>query len=95
MQRKRGYYTVSGTAFCVSDNNGGGEIRTRLVPRADWLVRMCLQAGCKVSCKLKPDRCPATRRYALAPAERTESLRLRESQNTAFTGQARVPGNKA
>lgn len=56
-------------AFCVSCNNGGGEIR-RQARSADGLVRMCLGPGGSVCCFA--GRCPATGRRPPGPAEPLE-----------------------
>lgn len=62
--RPHGHTGVVG--FCVSYNNGGGEIRPQ-ARSADGLVRKCLGAGGSLCCF--SGRCPATGRRPPVPAE--------------------------
>lgn len=66
-------------AFCVSYNNGEGEIRPQ-ARSADGLVRMCLGPGGNLCCL--SGRCPATGRRPPVPAkpiERHDSRRKGDS----------------
>ena len=86
--RARDYTGV--VVFCVSYNNGEGEIRPQS-RGADGLVRMCLGPGGNVRCL--SGRCPATGRRPPVPAEPIESRRVKW-RAVLFTGQAGGRGNK-
>lgn len=79
-------------AFCVSYNNGEGEIRPQ-ARSADGLVRMCLGLGGNLCCL--SGRCPATGRRPPVLAEPIERRGSREKGRTElFTGQAGGRRNK-
>lgn len=79
-------------AFCVSYNNGEGEIRPQ-ARSADGLVRMCLGPGGNLCCL--SGRYQATGRRPPVPAKLIKRRDSREKGRTElFTGQAGGRGNK-